>query len=112
MPTPKKPEEKRQAEEESFNKPVPQNIERIKYDPIFEITVEQGTGSQIREVIYIGRLFPFVVGPVQNTNFVTIKGYMPRGKATLQNPREVLETTQLVEDTFSYNLIKKIRKIA
>lgn len=86
------------------------NVDRKKYDPIYEIVVHDGE----EDVIYIGRLFAFEKVPT----LVTIKGveYLPSkkkssAKMTAEDARKLLEgfTT---EDSFPASSLGRIRKIA
>jgi len=87
------------------------NVERKKYDPLYEIVAYDGEET----VIYIGRLFGFDKMP----NLVTIKGVeytVPKkkgqAKLTSESARKLLETAPSVEDVYSIFSLGRIRKIA
>ncbi len=87
------------------------NVERKKYDPIYEMRIQIGED----EVIYVGKLFTFGVNP----NLLTVRGIClstskKKGSPNLseKDMLDRLEKETSVEDSFSITAFKRIRKIA
>lgn len=83
------------------------NVERKKYDPVYEIWIDMG-GKTVR---YIGRIQSFTM----NSNILTVKGVsLTPSETKKETPEklEMLEKETQTEDSFPVVNFKLIRKLA
>jgi hypothetical protein len=83
------------------------NIERKKYDPLFEITVNLGN----KQVIYIGRLYPFGVDTLLTVKGVVLsKGSIKTHEAAEKLLQKVEELDEVTFPVVSFSQIRKLPK--